>query len=156
MLDDYTLYLVMNGLSKHLTPTSEFAPYIGDSWNETNVGGGIAARKRNENKVNEIALGTYLNSIGRPSNYITFGQNWDLLKGMFGNLSGGYTTGLASGYVNKTKDGLKPIPAVPMFLPSLRYETPGGNWGVNLKGTPRIGDLTPAVLMLNFDRKLRD
>lgn len=131
------LYLVVNGLSKHINPDQEY--------NEKNPGYGIEYQWKDGNKNHILIGGKYLNSLDENSNYLGYGRKYRLLGNDDLHLDGGFVAGGATGYPD--------YQIAPVLMPMLTAE--GKRMGVNFFALPPVDGVTPATIMANFRYKLK-
>jgi len=134
---DGSLYLVVNGLSKHVGADR--------GYNETNPGYGITY-SWGDNRLNHlITVGKYLNSLSSDSSYAGYGRQTRLLGNDALHLDGGFLAGGITGYPD--------YPVVPALLPMLTLG--GKNAALNLMFSPPVEGVTPATFMLNGQYRIK-
>lgn len=123
------IWQYVNGLSYH--PSDR-------RYNEVNTGAGIGLRNKDLNTIKEIAIGQYLNSINKESNYID--------ASMFKKLNGLFSVGAGAGVVTGYGE------PKPYVLPALKLGN--DNYEVNLRYAPKYKD-NPETWMMNFGLKIK-
>ena len=131
-LDDYQLFLDINGKSKHTGSSAD------QDYNENNYGFGITAEKKHEDIVNLLTAGRYKNSFNDPSYYAGAGMAKRFGTGDYymdlGGIAGGVT-----GYEKK----LSPMAA--LLLSVGKKDTAK----LNMMYAPET-EKSPSLIMMNL------
>jgi hypothetical protein len=125
------IYIDVHGLSHH---------FSGAEYQQANAGAGIRFENQSDGKRVMMAVGAYLNSLGRTTAYAATGVSWKIMP----YFDVGLVCGVSTGYN---------VAILPSVFPAVSF---GGNaYRLNIAVMPEIENVTPAVVALSIQVKIR-